>query len=85
MRPDGEPIADSRNRDPERCREVGLVENLTMVTGQQGKKPPKGHEITHICNRSHISLEIRSQVGRELKGASLYLSYLLPASQQMNT
>ena len=25
MRPDGEPIADSRSRDPERCREVGLV------------------------------------------------------------
>jgi len=62
-----------RNRDPEGCREVGLVENLTMATGQQEKKPPKGHEITHICNRSHISLEKRLQVGGEPKAASVHL------------
>src|ERR1035438_4802049 len=69
---DGEPLTDGWNRNPKGCRKVGLVENLTMATGQQGKKPPKGHEIPHIGNRSHIPLEIRLQVGGEPQAARLW-------------
>src|SRR5437879_7893077 len=66
-----QPVANRGHSDAERRSQVGLIQNLAVTARQKCQKTTKRRQVSHVSDRSNISLKIRLHVGSKPKATNL--------------